>query len=275
MKKIFLAFLVCSNVCLAQFAPDADTEGTTAIDMNSDSFVAWANNAEITRGYLNISDKSFEIDGSNKASFGEVGNALGEANGNASDVVSLGDSGVVVLTFNAPIVNGDGFDFAVFENSFSNEFLEFAFVEVSSNGIDFVRFPSYSHTPTSNQTNGFGNTDPTKIRNLAGKYRSGYGTPFDLEELIDSANVDVNNITHVKIIDVVGSVDANFGTKDARDTLINDPFPTPFESGGFDLDAVGVIHTADLGMEEFDFEVSLYPNPVQDLLHIKSSEKKI
>jgi hypothetical protein len=46
----------------------------------------------------------------------------------------------------------------------------------------------------------------------------------------------------VRIIDVVGSIDPAFGTRDSLGNLINEPFPTPFSSSGFDLDAVGVIH---------------------------------
>jgi hypothetical protein len=40
----------------------------------------------------------------------------------------------------------------------------------------------------------------------------------------------------------VGSLNPSYGTKDALGRFINDPWPTAFESGGFDLDAVGVMH---------------------------------
>jgi len=59
-----------------------------------------------------------------------------------------------------------GFDFAVFENSFNDSFLELAFVEVSSDGINFVRFPATSNTQTDVQITGFGTIDPTYINNL-------------------------------------------------------------------------------------------------------------
>ena len=44
---------------------------------------------------------------------------------------------------------------------------------------------------------------------------------------------------------------------------INDPWPTPFPSSGFDLDAVGVIHqntTSQIDIDENYFTLS-YPNP--------------
>ena len=46
----------------------------------------------------------------------------------------------------------------------------------------------------------------------------------------------------LKIIDVIGSIDSNFCNYDQYLNKINDPFPTPFPSSGFDLDAVGVIN---------------------------------
>ena len=157
-------------------------------------------------------------------------------------IVSLGDGGQAILKFENPIINGPGWDFAVFENSFSDTFLELGFVEVSSNGNDFFRFESTSLTQDTIQIDAFGSVIPEKINNLAGKYRANYGTPFELEELSLEQGLDINNITHIKIIDVIGSIDPNIGTYDFQNNLINDPFPTPFPSSGFDLDAVGVIH---------------------------------
>jgi len=195
-----------------------------------------------------------------------------------SDVlaVSLGDGGVAVLTFERPITNGDGPDFAVFENgfpTFGGYFLELAFVEVSSDGNIFVRFPPTSLTDTSRQISTFDPIDPTKINNLAGKYIANYGTPFDLAELVDNPDIDITNITHVRIVDVVGSLADSLATFDAQENKINDPFPTPFPTGGFDLDGVGVIHekvstnTEDL----LASPILIYPNPIHlnDNLQIK------
>ncbi|MFN6048554.1 MAG: T9SS C-terminal target domain-containing protein, partial [Bacteroidota bacterium] len=62
-----------------------------------------------------------------------MGTAAGAEGPAASNgVVSLGDGGIATLTFDPPITNGDGFDFAVFENTFLDTFLELAFVEVST-----------------------------------------------------------------------------------------------------------------------------------------------
>lgn len=157
-------------------------------------------------------------------------------------------------------------------------FLELAFVEVSSDGVNFFRFPATSNTQITTQIGPFDNTgDATKINNLAGKYRAQYGTPFDLQELIGLVGLDINNITHIKIIDVVGSINPLFATYDINNNPINDPFPTGFASGGFDLDAVGVIHQQATGLHDLNNGVSLivYPNPISHNQHlnIKCSEK--
>jgi hypothetical protein len=171
---------------------------------------------------------------------------LGPANATTNDpnaIVSLGDGGRITLTFEQPITDGPGADFAVFENGFADGFLELAFVEVSSNGVDFVRFAATSLTPTVAQVGSFDLLDATNLHNLAGKYRAGFGTPFDLSDVARlSPLVNVAQIAFVRLIDVVGSIDPAFRTLDALGTPVNDPYPTAFASGGFDLDAVGVIN---------------------------------
>lgn len=261
-----IAFFLCIACANGQFAPAAGQAGSTAIYKDSSIIVGWATGYEITRGYMQIN-----LPDSGLASVGNSSSAIGKAG--EGGVVSLGDGGVATLTFSTPITNGVGADFCVFENSFLDTFLEFAFVEVSSDGVNFVRFPAISHTQDTIQTDGFGYTQPEQIHNLAGKYRALYGTPFDLEELIDSANININNITHVRIRDVIGSIDSMYATYDTEGHKINDPFPTPFPSGGFDLDAVGVIHQAPLSTTTISTTtVKLYPNPFTNTLTISVNE---
>ena len=57
--------------------------------------------------------------------------------------------------------------------------------------------------------------DATKLNNLAGKYKAQYGTPFDLNELDGISGLDINYISHVKIIDCIGTIDSNFGSFDS------------------------------------------------------------
>lgn len=247
----------------AQFPPPAGQPGSTAIYKDSSDFVEWADGCSIVRGLRDISNP-----GLGYAVTGDSSMAMGMAGSNG--VVSLGDGGNAILTFLHPIVNGDGWDFAVFENSFADYFLELAFVEVSSDGLTYYRFPATSLTDTNVQTGAFDSLDATKINNLAGKYRALYGTPFDLEELKNEAGLNVNHITHVKIIDVVGSLNPAYANYDKDGRKINDPWPTGFESGGFDLDAVGVIwNTANAvpraGLQDF---ITLYPNPVKDHFYV-------
>ena len=244
-----ISFLAVVSVLLVATRPvnaqgpydPASRAGSLGIPMASPLFRGWATAApDLTRGPQNIS-----VVDSPLATFGTAANALGPATGVSTAVVSLGDGGSITLTFGGTIFNGPGADFAVFENGFLSGggiFAELGHVEVSSNGTDFVRFPSVSLTPTTTQVGGFGVIDATNINNLAGEHIAGLGTPFNLDDLAGNPLLDVNAVTHVRVVDVVGSINPLFGTQDSLGNYINDPFTTPFASGGFDLDGVGVIH---------------------------------
>ena len=247
------------------FCGGVGTDGCNAIAVDDNQFVAWATNVVLTRGPQNISNPNSPL-----ASFGDETNAIGPATPNNSmDAVSLGDGGSALVTFERPIRNGEGPDFAVFENDINGGFLELAFVEVSSDGVHFVRFPATSLTQTETQTGSFALTDPTFINNLAGKFQIGYGTPFDLEELADSANLNIDSIVYVRIIDVVGNIDPQYATYDAFGHIVNDPWPTDFASCGFDLTGVGVIHQKPVGIETHEMsQVFAYPNPCTGTLYI-------
>lgn len=215
--------------------------------------------------------------------------ALGSVTGSNVDIVSLGDlsreqisqgvpPGQITLSFSEPIRQGRGYDFVVFENGFVSSanwghgsvagqmFAELAYVDVSSNGQDFVRFPAVSLT-TEPVDFLFGTIDVSKVYNLAGKHPNSYGTctgtPFDLQELthdpkVVSDLVDINDIRYVRIVDIPGSgdfydeavmhIDPN--TRPAWDYYANnhpiydtwDTSSVPLHpSGGFDLEAIGVL----------------------------------
>ncbi len=267
---IFLAFF--ATRAGAQYAPQAGQPGSTAVSASSAAIVAWAQHCSVRRGLMDIADPSLGY-----ASAGDSVNGLGAADG---IIVSLGDSGVATLTFASPIYNGPGADFAVFENGFLNvadvtqAFLELAFVEVSSDGVNFFRFTAASLTQAQLQLGNGDYITATNINNLAGKYVGAYGTPFDLQELAGTAGLDVNHITHVRIIDAVGDITAH-ACRDAEGRTINDPYPTPFPSGGFDLDAVAVLHNATtaLSLAQANISVSVYPNPATDHITVAASDK--
>ncbi len=226
--------LFATSTSEGQFAPAAGKAGSTAVKADSACFVNWAIDCTVKRGMaqINLQDSGY-------ASVGTANAAIGQAMKNG--VVSLGDGGSAVLTFDPPIEDQEGFDFAIFENAFLDTFLEFAHVEVSNDKIHWIKFPSVSLTPTSKQVDPFGYTHPENISNLAGKYKMPYGVPFDLSELKDSQYYQTT-FQYVRITDVVGSINPSLGSKDSKGNMINDPWPTPFASSGFDLDAVGVIH---------------------------------
>ena len=237
MKRISILLMALVPTMLwAQFAPEAGVAGTTAMHADSSAFVAWATGCVIERGPIQIGVTDSLV------SYGVDDDALGKAD---NMVVSLGDGGTAVLTFASPICNQQGPDFAVFENPFHNAphcFLELAFVEVSSDGENYFRFPAITNVPFDEQMGSFGVMDATLIHNFAGKYEVMYGTPFDLDEVEDDGRLDKSHVTHIRLIDVVGTINPEYATYDSEGHIVNDPFPTPFYSSGFDLDAVGVIH---------------------------------
>ncbi len=197
------------------------------------------------------------------------------------DVVSLGDlyqsdidagtqPGRITLSFTETIRDQNGYDFVVFENDFrymgDDYFCEFGYVEVSSDGVNFARFPSVSLTD--GPVGDYGTINITNVYNLAGKQPNEgsrfMGTPFDLSEIANEPNVaaglvDLNNISYVRIVDVPGSGDfydnahklidpctwPNWSYYDANHPIY-DAWVT-YDSGGFDLEAIGVLQPQEYG----------------------------
>lgn len=236
------------------YSPAPGQPGSNAVAADDARIVAWASAVgELRRGSVDISDAE-----SPPASFGSGSSALGPANAydattgfpstTPGSVISLGDRGSITLLFPKPVTDDTGPDFAVFENAFNDTFLELAFVSVTSDGVHWARFPARSLTQTRNQirqdNTEYSGVDPTEVDGLAGKFRAGWGVPFDLNILADDPKLDVKRITGVRLTDVVGSINPLYGSLDDSDLprLINEPWPTPFSSGGFDLDAVAVLH---------------------------------
>jgi hypothetical protein len=235
------------------------------------------------------------------AGWNATANALGPVTGDHFDVVSLGDMntaqlaaynhniapgqpgyngpGYITLAFATPITNGPGADFVVFENCFTvvgnspfiggvagQIFAELAFVEVSTDGVNFARFPSeYLNFPNARLSgrrdnyvdlDGTGtprnisalSLDVSGVYNLAGKHINNlgdglcWGTPFDLDDLrndplVLDGTIKLNKINFVRIVDIPGNGDF----LDSLGNPIFDAWVTG-GSGGFDLAGIGVIH---------------------------------
>jgi hypothetical protein len=189
------------------------------------------------------------------------------------EAIDAGESsGYITLWFAKPIHDVPGADLVVYENAFimatdqggagvGGVFAELAFVEVSTDGVYFARFPSISLTQEANKPGRYGSMDPTLLYNLAGKHVNNYGeswgTPFDLSTLVAEDNVvngrvDLDNIRFVRIVDIpgVGVLEYPSGSgvtyiaaMDSTGNVIYDPYKTT-GSGGFDLDAIGAIGQA-------------------------------
>lgn len=266
MRKFFIIMLAMVPMALwAQFAPAPGLPGTTAMHADSSAFVAWATDCVAEPGPMNITNPSAGTAGAGWPASNVIGYPQG-----TMGVTCLGDGGRATVTFASPICNRPGPDFAVFENGFENAqmpgmyFLELGFVEVSSDGVNFFRFPAITYVQTETQLGGSGCINPTQIHNLASKYPAMYGTPFELDELPDDPLLNKNNITHVRVVDVIGNIDPEYCTYDSEGHRVNDPWPTPFASCGMDLDAVGVIH--DLAHFPAPDEPPYVVNPVEDII---------
>lgn len=237
------------------FAPAAGLEGSTAVWMEAAEIAGWA--VEVV-SYVAGED----VDAMWQDSF----QALGHAEGDGLAVVSLGRGGTLTVAFEHPVKDGPGWDLAVFENAFGDAFLELAWVEVSSDGETFVRFPNYS--ATAGPVGAYGSLDTTKLYGYAGKYRQGFGTPFDLSELAEAyeaasgfespfsdaytdhlrstfPQLDLQSIRHVRIVDVVGDGTARSAARSGGGDgyPIYDPWPT-LGSAGADIDAVAARYFA-------------------------------
>jgi hypothetical protein len=203
-------------------------------DRSDPSIVAWASSVLASdRG-----PQDYAILGSPAASYGNPEDVLGSM----GTPCSLGDGGSLTLGFEVPIVDGPGADFVVFENAFEFGglvFMEIAFVEVSSNGVDFARLPAICRHST--PMGAFDGAPAENFYNLAGNFVGGTG--FDLSDLFTaedplvlSGSVVPSQIVAVRIVDVIG----DGSTLDALGNAVFDPYPTAFASGGMDLTGVGV-----------------------------------
>lgn len=284
MRKSYISSILALGIFTVTnaqtYPPQVGQPGSTAISKDDARFVAWAAGCTVTRGPQQIG-----VAGSPNTSAGDAANVPGIAN---NTIVSLGDGGSAIVTFAKPIKNGAGADFAVFENGYISNFtgrafLELAFVEVSSDGVNYFRFPAVNQYPANFVEtapgdpggSGFATMDATYLQNFAGKYTANYGTPFDLDEIPDNPLLNKDAITHVKIIDVIGTNQLPYRTYDSLGNVAIDPFPTPYATGGFDLDAVGVINESNVlaTSEILKSSVKIYPNPAVDFVMVDGVSK--
>lgn len=236
-KFLLLVALLTSCLPLGAVAGiySGPTDTTNAIDpaivKTSPLFVEWANAIDASRthfaprGSTTISTTGF--------------NSLGDLD--ATQIAAGVSPGYLTVTFPRGIRNGAGPDFAVFENGFTfgspnGLFAEFAYVEVSTDGTNFARFPSISTNTAPVQGSGaFAGYDTSNVYNLAGKHADGFGTPFNLSDLISDplvvgGLVDLNDIQFVKLVDIPG----NGAFLDSQGHPILDNWLTT-GSGGFDF----------------------------------------
>ncbi len=239
--------LIFTNTIARAGLYSGPTDTTNSIDpaipSTSSRFVEWADAIDPARTY-------FAPRGSTAISATGY-NCLGDLD--AAQIAAGMSPGYLTVTFPTGIRDGTGADFAVFENGFTygspnGLFMELAYVEVSSNGTDFARFPSIStNTAPVAGSGAFAGYDTSNVYNLAGKHAAGYGTPFDLTDLLSdvsvlSGAVDLGDIQYVKLVDIPG----NGSFLDGQGHPILDNWLTT-GTGGFDFrlpvgQGVGVIN---------------------------------
>ena len=134
-------------------------------------------------------------------------------------------------------------------------FAELVYVEVSTDGTNFARFPSLSIT--AQPVGAYQGIRPENVTNLAGVYPvlanvdqndidpfdpdEAGGNPFDLDELLDDPYVleglvDLQEINYIRLIDIVG----DGSCFDSQGNPIYDP--TGPEINGADIDAISIIN---------------------------------
>ena len=249
-----------SSINAVQFGGNKSSSGNVSVAYNSSKIKAWAS------GYTNYTVGTIEnqVDDNWKIPENIVG-AITEVEP-TEKVCTLGNGGSITIYFESGISNGDGIDFAVFENGFDENYLELGFVEVSSDGKNFVRFPNfYLGNEKVYEWLYMGNCDvmPENIYNLASKYECGYGHGFDLQELVDAyeyingencafsqecvsdfllsyVHLDLDNVRYVKITDIYG----DGSVTDSVGHPIFDPTGNQRSSPGVDLQGVAVLNVA-------------------------------
>jgi len=196
------------------------------------------------------------------AQVGVAANALGGPEGGglaigSFDVVSLGTGGSLTLGFDVTPTDGPGADLIVFENGFATfggVFAEAVFVEVSSDGVAFARFPS-AYAGPAGPLPAFGSVALGSYAGLAGGLPvlanvasngldpfdpvAAGGDAFDLAELADhplvtAGTVDLAAISCVRLVDVEAGVDTDSGGTPIWDN--GGPV------GAADVDAVAVLN---------------------------------
>lgn len=221
--------------------PSIDPSDPSIVDW-ADSVVDYSSVGEVT-GDQSIAARALGASDSNTVSLGDLSTA---------EIASAASPGSITLGFSGGITDGAGNDFVVFENTFEFsgfQFAELAFVEVSSDGVNFARFASTSLNLESDLNTLFGRDfagiDPTNVDGLAGKY---LGVGFDLSSLatdaaVISGDVDLSAITQVRIVDIPG--DGSFVDSTGGNPILDSHNTEQgFNNGGFDLDAIGVINSA-------------------------------
>jgi len=150
----------------------------------------------------------------------------GKGSGSGSlDVLSLGVGGSIVIGFGAgAIVDGDGPDFIVFENVFiggGQLFMELGEVSVSDDGVTWHTFPCDEAGDGDDRFPGCAGWTPTL------RFDPQLVVPLDPAltggDAFDLAELGVTSARYVRIQDL--------GTK-----------PGSANTGGFDLDAIGIVH---------------------------------
>jgi hypothetical protein len=191
----------------------------------------------------------------------------------STDVLSLGEGGSVTVGFDVTIADGPGVDFSVFENplTFGDVFAEVFFIEVSTDGVSFARFPSSYVGPQGppdftlmpiGTYDGFGGHQPvltnafTNPIDPADPARSG-GESFDLawladHPLVQNGQVDLLQIHFVRLVDApTGGLAA-----DSDGTAVYDSRNNPTGANSADVDAVAVIqHTGTINAHQPEIDL--------------------
>jgi len=95
----------------ASYAPAPPDPATTAVPYDDPRIVGWATAVASYAPGPGATNPQFMV----------PSQALGPAGTDTLAVVSLGNGGTITVTFDSPIADGDGWEFAVYENTFASD----------------------------------------------------------------------------------------------------------------------------------------------------------
>ena len=201
-----------------------------------------------------LADTVIDAPGATGEGFGDSDHSIdgvhggGAAAGNTDDVFSLGyaaseDDSVVLAWSGRRVTNGEGADFAVFENAFlvgggPEAFMDPAIVHLSRDGASWVVFPhdyvapdETAYSALAEHWQGFAGIAPVLLHEETNPVdpfdaAAAGGDQFDLDALAndgEAARIKAEGFSYLKIVSAPSQLTPDAGEPYVRDAISNGP----------------------------------------------------